>query len=358
MTDLLQYYFFFAFIFFSLYYIKNCSLSSEAKKKKILSVVVCSLAILVGFRNVLYGRDTLGYVLDFKNTSVINLKETTEPGYHLLVCVLQLITSNYHVFLFTAYLSTPIALYKILEKYLTSEYEILASLCIYVLLGLLAFNMAAIRQTLAVSFGLFAFIYAADGKLLRFLVCVAIAYSFHNSAFVLLVLFPLRYINTKSYGLIFVGICFIIGVVASHLLIPFFQTYIPMEDRFAQYGTTYESSQNYVGFTLQFILVLLAFIKRNEIQLENKTKNLFFSVAYLGLAIQSLTATLAEFFRLSIYFCIFDIILIPLALSTFHGSNAKLMRTCFIIGCLVYILLLSGGGVLPHKEEFILPPGL
>lgn len=352
MADLLQYYLFFAVIFF-FYFISN----SKENKQSFLFITVCALIILVGSRNVLYGRDTLGYVTVFYNTESVNLTDTTEPGFSLFVYLIHSITNNYHIFLFAAYFSTGIALYKLMNKYLLTTYEILSSVCIYVLLGILAFNMAALRQTIALSLGIIAFICAADGKFKRYLLFVALAMTFHNSAFVLLALYPLRYLNAKSYGFIFVAVCFFIGLVIPHIVLPFLQTYIPIDDRFDQYGTTYESNLSYTGFILQLILVILAFICRGDIQLENKTKNLFFNAAFLGLAIQSLTGTLAEFFRLSLYFSVFDIILIPLALSTFQGSNAKLIRSLFIIGCLVYILFLSGGGVLPRKQPFVLPIG-
>lgn len=355
MSDLIPYYLFFAFMFI-LYSGMKVSASKELLQKNIrvryLYWLMGGLWLLIGMRDILYGRDTLGYVMSFKEAIVSNWRDSAEPGFHLLEYLTRSITDNYHVFLMIASFSSIIAMYKIMKRYFSDSYEIIAAICIYVLLGILAFNMAAMRQTIAVSIGIFAFMYAADGKWKHFLVCVALAYTFHNSSFVLLALYPLRYLDAKRYGIIGVAAVFILGVVAPASVTPFLQAHLPVEDRFAAYGTVYESSQNYTGFFLQLILVLIAYMRRNHIQLDHKTKNMFFNTAYIGLAIQSLTGSLAELYRVSFYFCIFDMVLIPIALMTFKGPKARTMRIGFIIFALFYIFVLSGGGVLPLKQEY------
>lgn len=357
MWDLMPYYLFFSFMFMLYGNMRNrtsIELSTKTSKVTYLYWVMIALWILIGMRDVLYGRDTLGYVMDFKGVNGFDFTKSAEPGYTLLIYIMHAITDNYHIYLMVASLSTVVAMYKIMKRYFSDSYEIIAAICVYTLLGMLAFNMAALRQTIAVSCGIFAFMYASDGKWKHFLACVAIAYTFHNSSFVLLVLYPLRYFDAKRYGLIGVATLFAIGVVAPSAVVPFFQTYLPMEDRFSQYGTIYESSQNYTGFLLQLILVIIAYFRRDYIQLETKTKNLFFNCAYIGLGVQSLTVSLAELYRVSFYFCIFNIILIPIALMTYKGGDARSLRLFFILGALFYIFVLSGGGVLPLKQDYVI----
>lgn len=355
MLDLLQYYIFF-FIVFVLYGILKDKTKREFSTNKgsvqYLYLVMFALWILIGMRDVLCGRDTLGYVINFNGATALNLRDSVEPGFSILVYVVRSFTSNYHVYLMVASISMIVAMYRLMRKYFKSSYEILVAICIYVLLGLLAFNMAALRQSIALSFGIFAFMYADDGKWKHFLASVGIAYLFHNSAFVLLMIYPLRYLNMKQYGIYVTIAFFVLGVMFSSSVVPLIQAYIPFEDRFAQYGTSYQSSQNYTGFILQLLLILIAYFARKRINLQKSSMNLLFNCAYIGLAIQSLTGSVAELYRLSFYFCIFDIILIPLALSTCKGENASLIKNVFIIGCLFYIFVLSGGGVLPLKENY------
>ena len=317
-----------------------------------LYLVMLALWILVGMRDVLYGRDTLGYVIDFNEATSLQLNEAVEPGYNILLYVVRSITSNYHVYLMIASISMIMAMYKLMRRYFSSSYEIMAAICIYVLLGLLAFNMAALRQTIALSFGIFAFMYADDGKWKQFLLCVAFAYLFHNSAFVLLIIYPLRFVNIKQWGLYIALGFFVLGVLYPGSISPIIQMYLPFEDRFTQYGTIYESSQNYTGFVLQLILILIAYFSQKRLNLKQTSINLLFNCAYLGLAIQSLTGSLAELYRLSFYFCFFDIILIPLALTSYKGRSSDVLKLSFIIGCLFYIFILAGAGVLPLKQNY------
>lgn len=357
MLDLLPYYLFLLFMFALYPSMKGrtaVELARKVKRVQYLYYVMFALWILIGMRDIHYGRDTWGYVIDFRNMTSLRLTDSAEPAYNLLAYVVRSITSNYHVYLMIATSSMILAMYRLQKRYFCSSYEIIAAICIYILLGLLAFNMAALRQTIALSFGIFAFMCADDGKWKKFLLCVLIAYLFHNSAFVLLILYPLRFINAKQYGLyVSIGF-FILGIVYPGSIAPFIQAHLPMEDRFTQYGTIYESSQNYTGFILQLLLVLIAYFFQKRIHLKHSTQNLLFNSAYIGLAIQSLTGSLAELYRLSFYFCYFDIIIVPLALSSIKGKNAETIKACFIIGCLIYILILSGGGVLPRKENYII----
>lgn len=354
MLEFLPYYLFLLFMFALYPIMRNrtaVELANKQTKVQYLFLVMFALWILIGMRDVLYGRDTLGYVVHFLDTTSF-MEDSVEPGYTLLEYLIRSITSNYHVFLMAAAVSTIIAMYQLMKRYFSSSYEIIAAICIYILLGLLAFNMAALRQSIALSLGIFAFMYADDGKWKQFLICVGIAYLFHNSAFVLLILYPLRYIDLKWYGLIIVAAFSLLGLLYPGLISPFVQMYLPFEDRFTQYGTSYESTQNYTGFILQLILILIAFFVGDRIPLNKQAKNMFFSASYIGLTLQSLTGSLAEMFRLSYYFCFFDMILIPVALKAYKGESAKMYRIIFIIGCLVYILFLAGGGVLPPKQDF------
>lgn len=357
MLALLKYYIFFIVVFFLHGIMKsrtNHELAIQKSSVQYLNVVMFALWILIGMRNVLYGRDTLGYVIEFNRATSLNLKESVEPGYNLLVYIVRSVTSNYHIYLMIASISTIMAMYRLMRRYFTSSYEIIASICIYVLLGLLAFNMAALRQTIALSFGIFAFMYADDGKWKQFLVCVGVAYLFHNSSIVLLIIYPLRFLNVKRFGLFIALGFFVLGMLYPGLVAPFIQKYLPFEDRFTQYGTTYESSQSYTGFVLQLILILIAYVSQKQMKLSKSSMNLLFNCAYLGLAIQSLTGSLAELYRLSFYFSFFDIILVPIALYSYKGKSADMIRGLFIIGCLIYIFILSGSGVLPVKQNYII----
>lgn len=352
------YYLFFFLIFVVYFNIKGRQnqLSAQKSIDKYINFVFIALWLLIGMRDINIGRDTLGYVSEFHNSTTLQFisdKKLDEPLYVYFEFVIRQITSNYHVFLMCASASICFAIRAIMKKYFTMSYEVVASICIYTLLGILSFNMAGIRQTIAMSLGIFAFISINNGKWKTSLLLIAIAYLFHNTAMLLLVLLPLHFIKVDKTATI-VAIAFIVvSIMVPSLVSGFIGGVIESDDyHYAGYDLSAEG-QSLTAFFLQLILVGIAFFRRKQIALPEDTKRMFFMMAYIGLAFQATSGVLFEMFRVSFYFSMFDIVLVPLALSTFKGSDSRLIKTAFIIGCLVYIFILANGdSTLPHPQNY------
>lgn len=347
---MLQYYLYFVFIvFFCITLDKETKiqlLQSRTKSVTYIKLVIGAMWFIIGLRGVNYGVDTRGYVNHFLYVTNLDLKESKEPLYDILTYIIRCVTDNYHVLFFICSAGYCIALYTLMRRYFSSAYQVLAAICILFLLGIFAFSMAGIRQTIAMGFTIFAFIEADRGNWKKFLLWIAIAFGFHNSSLIMLCIYPLRYINMGKYGFLLAAAFFSISFIMPQSVIDVLQGQEMVSERFGSYGTIYESHQNYSGFILQVILLLVAFLRKKHLKMNEKTRNLFFNMAFLGVATQSMTMIIAEFFRVSLYFCVFDIVLVPLALMTFTGKNNYIYRFIFIAGCLLYIFVLSSG-VLP-----------
>lgn len=352
-----RYYLFFFLLLFVFTIFKNETndVLSKKIKSQYIDFVFVALWLLIGLRDISMGTDTWGYVAEFLDSTTLQFssdKKFDEPLYVYFEFIIRQFTSNYHVFLMCASASICFAIRAIMKKYLNQPYEIMASVCIYTLLGLLSFNMAGIRQTIAMSLGLFAFICINDGKWKHSLLLIAVAYLFHNTAILLIILLPLHFIKVDKAANI-VALAFI----AISILAPFYVKSLISgviesdKTHFSGYDLSAEG-QSLTAFFLQLILVGIAFYRRKQIPLPVETKRMFFMMAYIGLAFQATSGVFFEMFRVSFYFCMFDIILVPLALSTFKGSDYRFIKTIFIIGCLVYIFILAGGdATLPHPSN-------
>lgn len=358
-----QYYLFFALLFIGYFvlggYNSSVAVQHSRQSGKVylqyLALVSLALWFLIGLRDVLIGRDTLGYVQYFMESTSLStneLKENAEPLFQLFTTACRSITDNYHIYLLLASSSMCYALYCLFKKFFNTNYEILAAICIYVLLGILSFNMAGIRQTIAMSFGIFAFLLLNDGKWIKSLLLIGIAYFFHNSSIIYLVMFSFYFINYRKVGVWLLILMIGVSVFASYYISSFLETILTTSDRFAHYDVESEG-QSYVALVLQIILIVVAWRQKDKIGLNEKAKNTLFLMAFVGAAIQSTSGVLFEMFRMSFYFSIFDIVLIPLALSSVKGENASLIRAAFIIGCLLYIFVIAGGdATLPHPQEY------
>ena len=352
-----RYYLFFFLLFIAYFLVKGNrnQLSLKNNVNKYINYVFVFLWLLIGMRDISMGRDTYGYVSEFLDSTKLQFisdKRHAEPLYVYFQYIIRQITSNYHIFLMCASASMCFAIRAIMKKYFSLPYEVVAAICIYTLLGILSFNMAGIRQTISMSFGIFAFIFINDGKWKVSLLLIVIAYLFHNTAILLLVLLPLHFIKVDKTAT-FIAIAFIVvGIIAPHYISGLIGGIIESEDyHYTGYDLSAEG-QSLTAFFLQLILLGIAFFRRKQIPLPDDTKRMFFMMAYIGLAFQATSGVLFEMFRVSFYFCMFDIVLVPLALSTIKGSNATVIKIAFVVGCLIYIFLLaSGDATLPHPAK-------
>lgn len=352
---MLQYYLYFAFIVFLCIALNRETtvqlLQPHTKRVTYMMLAVGAMWFIIGLRGIDYGVDTRGYVNNFLYMTNLDLQESKESLYSVVVYLIRCLTDNYHIFFLVCSAGYCIALYALMRRYFSSAYQVLAAICILFLLGIFAFSMAGIRQTMAMGFTILAFIEADKGNWKRFLLWIAIAFGFHNSSLMMLCVYPLRYINLGKYGFLLVAVFFSVSFIMPQNVIDVLQGQEMVSERFGSYGTIYESHQNYSGFILQVILLFVAYSRKKYLKLNENTRNLFFNMAFLGVATQSMTVVIAEFFRVSFYFCIFDIVLVPLALMTLTGKISNIYRFMFIAGCLLYIFVFSSG-VLPVSVSY------
>ena len=234
-----------------------------------------------------------------------------------------------------------------MRKYLKSSNEILIGVFVLFIFQIYAFSVAAMRQTFALGFVILAFLEADKGRWKRFLLWIALGIGFHNSAVLGLIIYPLRNINLGKYGIFLVAALFGLSLALPRDFMMLIQQYIGFESdlRYFNYGSSYESELSLSGFIMQLIPLVIIYIRRDKLRLDNHTKNLFLNCAYLGAGLQSIVVVVAEFYRVSFYFAIFDIVLIPLAFSTLSPQTSRIVKTAFILVSLLYLFIISTGSL-------------
>lgn len=322
------------------------------KRVTYLLLAIGMMWLMMGLRDINVGVDTRSYVNRFKYITLADVKNATEPLYQISTYTVRIFTSNYHIFLIVTTFPLCYALYTLMSRYLKLSSEILIGICVFFVFGIYSFGVSAVRQTIALSIVVLGGIVLDRGKWKRFLVLIAIATGFHNTALIAILLLPLKRFDLKWYGALIVICFFYIS-----LIIPrdFASLLIAASDvegvKYGNYGTSYESELSLAGFYLQLIPMLLVYIRRNHLLLEQKTQNLFLNSAYIGLGVQTMTTVVAEFYRISFYFCVFDIVLISLALTSLPKQYRTLAKITFVIGCLLYMFFIGQDGVMPLPDK-------
>ncbi len=354
---------------FFIFLILGGFLFSKAMGKPYLFMVVLFLLIIIGFRSPETGSDTESYIRAFERMGGMRfgelqyeLQRSREPLYTFLTWLCRSLTSSYVFYLFVCALFPCVAIYYILRDELKYPKDyMVAILCLFAL-GLFAFFVAGIRQTAAISLVFLGYRYLKKidisfslrpyltGNALKFALCIAMALMFHNSSLLFLLALPFLKLKIRWWvlpvvvSLFFVGSFFKIGFIVQIAAVLF-------ADRFATYGTVYESSQSINGFVMQFILFLICFFQYVKLREKDRTNTYLFNLVLAGMVCQSFSGMLYEMSRAAYYFSIFFLILVPRAMKEYPSSMRQLIYPGFSLLLLVYLFALATAQLPPYSSS-------
>lgn len=356
---------YFTFSIIGLFVIKR-----NNKREEYLLVMMFFLLLIIGLRDISVGADTLSYVEDFNFTSKLSLLEminkalvTSEPLYIIITWLSSLLSTNYTAYLFTWALFPVYSLYIVYKEGLSNIKDYLIAIIVFFLLGLFAFYVAGIRQTAAISIVMPACIrmnkrffqstnfYRRIKVIIRFLLYIGIAYIIHNSAIIALIAIPCMFIKIRWWYFPIIVAFFFIGSYANLGNINMVSELL-FEDRFATYGTVYESSQNISAFLMQLILFAMCLPVKETLIKRDRQNSFFLTMILIGLLFQSLSSVIAEMFRVSFYFSIFGMLLVPKAIQEYPKEIRSVVYSTFVIASLFYLFFLTDSNLPEYNSIF------
>ncbi len=343
--------------------------------KPYLSLIIFSLFLIMGLRDISVGTDTRSYVQDFLELSNYSVSEifnilrgdyiyAGEPLYPIFLWLVGQISTSTIFFLLSWAIIPCYALYKTIGGELDSSKDFMIALLCFFCLNLFAFFVAGFRQTMAISLIFFAypslkkidFSFRIKSYLnldvLKAAIYIFLAYNFHNSALIFLIVLPFLKIKIRWWYLPIIVVVFFVG---SFIQIDFLVDFATMffDDRFESYGTIYSSSQSMTTYIIQFILFLICFFQREKLIEKNKSNIYLFNLVLFGLFFQSFSGLIAEMFRISYFFSIFLIILVPRAMKEYPIKMRIVLYSCFTLALLIYLFLLSGSALPPYSSSIL-----
>ena len=211
----------------------------------------------------------------------------------------------------------------------------------------------AVRQMLAVSIVFYALKYIVNPNVFKFIFFVVLASLFHNTAFIILLLYPLAVTkNTKikvlSCLLLLLSLYYFDQIIMYISSISFMQ-------HFKMYSVYTDSiSFNNYSFYLEMFIFLVILIFRRGIFDFNSNYKVYFYLYILGLILM-----LTGFFnpyvkRISLYFIISSIILLPTIPLVCKNPKNKLVMYMFIFGYsvlkfIISVYILRQSNVIPYN---------
>lgn len=229
-----------------------------------LFLFLLGLSLFVGFSDMLGGYDRYIYGELFDNIADITNEKgryedaylfalyPTEIGYGFYNILLSHLTSNRYIFILLITITIYILFFFVFKKYCVNY-----SFALMLFMGLMFFfTFTYLRQMVAVGLGWLSFQYIYKRKLLKFLACVLIAATFHNSAIILL---PLYFIPIKRFDkkkvMLFMILCLLIGLSGGPSAI--FRIYGDVSDMHNRSDSYMEEE---IGFRYEYIIEAFVFL--------------------------------------------------------------------------------------------------
>lgn len=334
--------------------------SKKNADKMYITLCILSLWLLIGLRDMSVGADTSGYIEEFGFIARLGFSgmwlqtiEYKDPLYILISWFISRVTTNYTIYLLIWALFPAISLYITFKHVLKKDKtDCLISILVFFLLGFFAFYVAGIRQTAALSIILLSYKSIQQKKIIHFLLYVFVASLLHNSAVIFIIAFPLCFVKLRWwYILILAALLYMVSIVALDNVFVLAQYFYG--DRFDSYQQGYESTQSSSALIMQIILFAICFFKYKPLIEREPINSALLIFSFIGICFQSMAGMLAEMSRISFYFCIFDLILVPRALNEYGGKKYNsLIVTAFSIVAMVYLFFLTSANLPDYRIAF------
>lgn len=299
------------------------------------------LLFLLGFHSPDLGCDVVGsYIPAFERTGKHFITSADysifgfELGYMNYMVLMHHISDNVQFFLFTTALIILIPIVYLIYRY--SE-NIMFSVIIYTSWYLYYFSFSALRQSIAISICAIATLFLFKRKIIPFVLVVFGASTFHTSALLFLIAYPLyvyRLSNKKLMTLGIIGIAILILFKNSMQLVAtlFFGSN-------SRYVESLQSSE-FAGFTIAIVYFVFAMY---QMYLDKQSKNPYLPYLFLLTIIQTTGIYSQTIPRLAYYFIPLFAISFPLAINSLHKTKRFNVQTFLIIIFVSFFMMQANG---------------
>lgn len=282
------------------------------------------------------GTDWINYYEYFNNCTTQFSDSEFEIGYVILNKAIRNLTENYSVFLIIHAIIVYVLLSRTILKY--SVNPLFSFFLLYcIMLTYLGMN----RQYIALAICLYSIKYVFSREILKFLISVTVAFLFHKSAIMFLIVY---FINKEISAKYYLSILIIIsGISISGIinslplgLFYFLGNDIGSKSEFYMNSDFLQTNSLSIalGILKRSIWLILAFVYGNRIKNKNEYYTLFLNIYFLSTIIYLLfnnTVLQIIVARGIIYFNIAEIFIIPYLISIFKNNASRKIIFLLII---------------------------
>ncbi len=304
------------------------STKTGEKRKLIISrrkhyVILVSILLILqsGLRNVAVGADTYAYYEAFERVKYMSwaeifdsfklyyqLGEGKDPGYLIFQKVIQLVVSNYQVYLILIAVMFFSALGDFVFKNTKQITDVMFAFVLYSTLFYSFFSITGIRQTIATVATLWSFNYIRRNKLFNFVILLLLASTIHKSVLIFIPIYFIRNKKAVKYLLISFAVLLPLVFYYSEIISVFFQGF---DDNYGVYEHMKDlKPYNYVILNL-VIFFLGVFTYKDSLMQRERDTWFWYAALLIATFFTTQVFQIHGFMRVIYYFSIFNLLLIP-----------------------------------------------
>ena len=294
------------------------------------------LFLLVAFRHERTGIDTLNYIQYFKKRSIMSWLEvgtaSSEFGFSYFSKIVSLFTESHQLF-FAVVIAVTLSVIYPTYKRLCKDTTL--TLVIFCIMPTFVMLFSGIRQMLAIGIGFIAYEFVRKKKPIMFMLFVSLAITFHQSAFMLIFMYPLYRARITKKWLLVVVPALIVAYVYNRQI---FAVLGLILEQYTEYDASLTQTGAYTMLVLFALFAVFSFVIPDDAKLDDETIGLR-NFLLFSVALQLFAPLHTIAMRMNYYYIAFIPLLIPNIISIKSerfGQIALIGRHIMVVFFLVY----------------------
>lgn len=312
-------------------------INKKSEKNKSIVLFFLIMFILLSLRNIKCGIDLTNYNYFFKVNSKMTFDMLIEfygiNGeilYHLFNKIISLVTNDFQIFLtiVAAICMIPIAI-----LYKKESQNPILTIGLFLTVAPFSMFFSGLRQSIAMAIVIIAFKFIKEKKIVLYIIMILIASGFHQSAIIMLLLYPLYHAKiTKKWLIVIIPLMIMIFILKNQI----FSAIVLLSSRYAERYNVITSTGAYSILILLILFDIYCFAFTDK---DKETKE------FTGLRNFLLCVTCIQFFasinavimRINYYILLFIPILIPMVYNNSSIKYRKIVRLATNVMCIFFI---------------------
>lgn len=319
---------------------------SSPKTVNYRTAILCIILILLAGLRYRVGTDTLIYTdqyLHFKSLDQLSFDDLFKdskyrPGWILFTSFFKTIGAGLYIYQLCIAIIINVGVINFLKQKV--DYVFSAILIYYVVLYIF-FNTEVLRQAIAVSIFLYAYLLLEKGKWFKYIILCILAFSFHEAAIIMLLVPFVMKINVSKILIPFtfiIVLLFLFAPIIRHYTYDYFSMIEMVTNKADTYFSNVDDAEYSFNFSFILNLILNVLLPLYVIYLNrfNTQKNSFYMMAILSIVFYTVSSFLPMMYRIRYFFWLFDSVLF-IEIFKYIAKNKKIIY----ILCMVAFLLVK-----------------